>query len=100
MALLSRSLGDVGNAWAWQTPFVKSSGEGQATRSLAAEALVDAFVVHDHAATRKALTQAILVVDAASTKARIAQARRRASRSTAIALDQLEQRFDNSPLHR
>jgi hypothetical protein len=98
--LLSRALGDVGNAWAWETPYVKSTGEEMATRSVAAEALIEAYVAHDHARTRKALTQAILVVDHPSTKTFIAQARAHSSANAQAALDVLEMRFDDSPFHR
>jgi HEAT repeat protein len=101
IALVSRSLGDVGSAWAWQTPVVKQSGEESTTRRTAAAALVDAFVRHgDNRRLAKLITQAILVVDLDATPDLIAEARASAPSSLHGALDRLAKRFANSPLRR
>lgn len=101
VTLLSRALGDVGNAWAWRTPFVQATGEEALVRGVAADALIEAFTQH-HATPllRQQLTQAILVVDHADTPALIAQARAGADAALDAALDELQARFDRSPLHR
>jgi hypothetical protein len=96
---LSRALGDVGSAWAWETPAVRKTGEEHATRSAAAEALIDGYVAFDDAELRELFTQAVLVVDWQGTKALIQSARQGASSRLQAALDALEQRFDDSPLH-
>jgi hypothetical protein len=97
--ILARSLGDVGSAWAWETPSVQKSGEEDATRANAAEALVRGFVAFDDAELRERFTQAILVVDWQATPSLIASARRGASQELRAALAELERRFADSPLH-
>lgn len=89
-----KALGGVGNAWAWKT--LSSQAEASATRSVAAGALVDAYVTYV-GEVRAAAAKAILVVDDASTPARIAQARRTAPRDVAAALDELDRRLSNNP---
>jgi hypothetical protein len=96
---IARALGDVGNAWAWQTPTVKASGEEASVRATAAESLIDAFVAIQDPEVRRTVTQAVLVVDDGSTKSLIAAARRGAGPDLRAALDDLERQFDNSPLH-
>jgi hypothetical protein len=97
--VVAHSLGDVGSAWAWETPGVAASGDGDATRSTAAQALVDGFVAFDDAAVRKTITQAVLVVDWHETPAMIAAARGGADPGTQAALDDLAQSFADSPFH-
>jgi len=97
--LIAHSIGDVGSAWAWQTPIVASSGEAAATRATAAAALVNSFVAIASADVRKILTQAVLVVDAPSTPNLIAKAKKGAGSQLKADLDRLLQRYDNSPLH-
>lgn len=89
-----KSLGGVGNAWAWKT--LSDQREASATRSVAAEALVDAYV-RFRGEVREQAAKAILVVDDASTPALIAQAKRRASSDDGIALEALERRFATNP---
>ncbi len=100
VSLLARALGDVGNAWAWRTPFVQTTGEEALVRGVAATALIDAFVAHhDDPQLRQQLTQAVLVVDHDTTPGLIARARS-ADAALDAALDQLQARFDQSPLHK
>jgi len=94
------SLGDAGNAWAWETPFVKASGEEAPVRAIAAAALVEAFVDQPDGELRTLITQAVLVVDASDTPSLIASARVDADEDTATALDGLLTRFNASPLRR
>lgn len=96
--LVIRSLGNVGSAWAWKTPAVARSGEESAVRSLAAKALVGAFVAYE-GETRKGALMAILVVDDPSTPALIAAAKKGASPAVAAELDRLAAKFAKSPLH-
>ncbi len=97
--MLARSLGDVGNAWAWQTPIVRASGEESSVRATAADALVQAFRATTVDSVRAALTEALLVVDDASTRALIRDAKRGATPSQIAALDALLARIATSPLH-
>jgi hypothetical protein len=92
--VLVKSLGGVGNAWAWKT--LAKPTEEAATRSYAAAALVDAFVRFS-GDVREAAAKALLVVDDPSTPALIAQAKRNACAELQGALDQLERRFANNP---
>lgn len=96
---LARALGDVGNAWAWQTPSERASGEEAAVRASAATTLIDAVRSTSDASAMKTLVQAVLVVDDGSTKARIAAARDGATREERARLDELERRVDRNPLH-
>ena len=78
---------------------VAASGEAADTRFVAADALVHAFT-HQPAAVRGILTQAVLVVDHPDTPSLIATAKKGVDAERAAALDELQRRFDASPLHR
>lgn len=91
LTLLSKSLGVVGNSWAWRT---LPAGEGQAVRATAARALLQAFVKSDGHA-RQAASNALMVVDAPETIALIREAKKTVA--DAAALTALEQRFAKNP---
>lgn len=93
LAHVARSLGAVGNAWAWRTPGLPAPGEEATVRAIAARALVQAFVKGDPFA-RQAASNALMVVDAPETPALIQEARRIAP---SAALDGLAQRFAKNP---
>jgi hypothetical protein len=92
--VIARSLGRVGNAWAWRT--LADRSEESAARATAAEALVAAYVTYRGEA-REAFAKALLVVDAPESSALLERARRGASGETALALDALAQRIDANP---
>lgn len=92
--VLARSLGGVGNAWAWRT--MSSRSEEAASREIAARALLRAFLRYS-GETRKAAEKALLVVDAPQTPALVAEARRAANADTAPALDALAARLAKNP---
>ena len=91
-----KSLGGIGNAWAWKT--FSDQSEAAATRSIAASALVDAYV-RFRGEVREQAAKAILVIDDASTPTLIAQAKKGASSDIASALEALEHRVANNPIH-
>jgi hypothetical protein len=93
--VLARSLGNLGNAWAWKT--LGGSAEEAPARDLAARSLFRAFLAYDDAETRLALTKALLVVDAPATKQLASEARRGASGDVARALDDLAERVASNP---
>lgn len=93
--VLAKSLGGVGNAWAWKTKM--SQGEASVTRKTAARALVDAYAKWNSNDVREAAAKALLVVDEPSTPALIAAAKSGAARETVTVLEQLEQRFAQNP---
>ena len=76
-ALVVAALGQVGNAWAWQTPAIARSREGKTTRKLAMEALVSAYPALDRR-TREAAVKALLLVGHPATRATIASAQTKA----------------------
>jgi extradiol dioxygenase family protein len=90
-----KSLGGVGNAWAWKT--LSDQSEASATRAIAASALVDAYVRFG-GEVREQAAKAILVVDDPSTPALIATAKRSASGDIAAALDALDRRLATNPI--
>lgn len=92
--IVARSLGGVGNAWAWKT--LPSQAEGVRTRSVAARALVAAYVRFG-GAVREAAAKAVLVVDDPSTRALVEGAKRRATGDAMLALTELEARLANNP---
>jgi len=94
---VARSLGDLGSAWAWQTSSLAGNKEGPAVRSVAAQALMDAFV-NDDGEVREMATKALLVVNDPSTPGLISAARSRAGADLLPALDRLERQFANSPI--
>ncbi len=98
--VLARSLGKVGNSWAWKMPSVAASGEGPDTRAIAAAALVDGFVAYGEGHTRRVLAKAILLVDDPTTPGLIQSARRGASVELDAALTKLAQRFAHNPIRR
>ena len=85
------ALGQTGNAWAWKTPSVRRSGEGEATRRAALEVLVQAYPTLN-APARDAAVKAIALVGHPQTYAVIGTTRARASGPTAEALDELSRR--------
>jgi hypothetical protein len=95
--IVVRSLGRVGNAWAWRTPAVlKYSSEESEIRATAARALLAAFVRYE-GRVRQAASNALLVVDDPKTLERIAAARRQVPQ-VAPALDALARRVARNPL--
>src|SRR5690606_10282080 len=62
--VVARSLGRVGNAWAWKT--LPDRSEETSSRRIAAEALVGAYV-HYRSEAREAAAKALLVIDAPET---------------------------------
>jgi len=85
------ALGQTGNAWAWKTPAVARSGEGEATRRTAVEALVEAYPTLD-ASARDTAVKAVALVGHPRTGAIIAAARARSEGPAAEALDELSRR--------
>lgn len=92
--VLAKSLGGVGNAWAWKT--LTNQSEADASRRTAAAALVRAFVAYDGEA-RDAAGKALLVVDDPSTAGLLAKAKVDARRDVVLALEGLEQRLAHNP---
>ena len=99
-ALVVDALGQVGNAWAWQTPAVARSGQGEATRKAAMAALVAAYPALAQR-TREAAIKALLMVGHPGTRDAVAAAKERArSGSHAEALAGLRSRLADSTLLR
>lgn len=91
--LIVKALGEVANAWAWQT--MPNREAEQTTRNAAAAALVKAFV-GSGGEVRQAASNALVVVDAPATPALIAQAR--AQGVALVELEGLQQRLVKSPM--
>jgi len=91
--VIARSLGGVGNAWAWKTIAQTEMG---ATRALAAQKLVEIFVSYS-GDVREQAAKSLLIVDDASTSSLIAKAKRGASQDNIRALDDLDKLFANNP---
>jgi HEAT repeat protein len=89
-----KSLGHVGNAWAWKT--LSERGDEAVARETAAKALVTAYVQYT-GEVREAAAKALLVVDDAHTNALIEAARRGAAADVALALDELAHRVASNP---
>lgn len=92
--VIVKSLGGVGNRWAWTTLAART--EEAATRTLAAEALVTAFVAYADD-VRESSAKAMLVVDSPTTTALVAAAKASAPRDTVLALERFERRFAANP---
>lgn len=92
-----KSLGTVGNAWAWGTPVIAASGEKDQVRSTAAKALIKAFVSHKDYVRHKAGTALLIVADP-STPTLIAAAKKNASADLVADLDALSKRWAESPV--
>lgn len=95
--IVVKSLGGVGNAWAWKT--LPSQAEQTATRAAAARALVRAYVRFGSSEVREAAAKALLVVDDPSTTALVAEAKRTANADALAALGALEKRLAKNPTH-
>ncbi len=99
--LAIRALGDIGNVWAWKTPALSKTGEAGSVRSTAAKALVDTFVrLYRDQYLRAEVQKSLLLVDDPATIGLIEGAKSGASPELAAALDALEQKVANSPLHK
>jgi hypothetical protein len=95
--IAAKSLGGVGNAWAWKTVSHARSEEA-ATRALAARGLVKAYVRFTGEARDQA-AKSLLVVDDPSTSSLVAEAKKTANADTLRALTALEQRLAKNPTH-
>lgn len=94
---LIKSLGHVGNAWAWKT--LADRSEEIPSRETAARALVAAYL-HYTGEVREAAAKALLVVDDSHSLALVEAARGAgASADTAVALDELASRLARNPTH-
>jgi len=87
---LARALGDLGNAWAWETPGLRANGEGDTVRAAAARQLLALYPAHDEPALRAELTKSLLLVDHPEAPRWAADAGEPA----------LAERLRRSPLHR
>lgn len=94
---LSRALGDIGNAWAWQTPGVTARAEEGDVRLNAARALVSSYMARTGEA-RQAASNALLVVGSTQTPALINAALARATPEQRTALNELSARFERNPV--
>ncbi len=90
----AKALGRTGNAWAWAT--LADRHEESAIRTLAARALIQAFLRYTGEA-RDAASNALMVVDSPDTAELLADATTRASAEQARDLRALEARFANNP---
>lgn len=93
--IAAKSLGGVGNAWAWKT-VNQARSEESATRALAARALVKAYVRFTGEARDQA-AKSLLVVDDPSTASLVAEAKKTAKADALAALTALEQRLAKNP---
>lgn len=92
-----KSLGTVGNAWAWETPVIAQSGERDQVRSVAARALIKAFITHTDHVRHKAGTALLIVADP-STPGLIQASKKGASPELVAELDALAVRWAQSPV--
>jgi hypothetical protein len=95
--IAAKSLGGVGNAWAWKT-VSQARNEEAATRAVAARALVKAYVRFSGEARDQA-AKSLLVVDDPSTASLVADAKKNANADVLRALTALEQRLSKNPTH-
>lgn len=91
---IAKSLGDVGNAWAWETPAVRAiaGAEEGAVRQVAADALLQLFVRFEGPA-RQAASNALVVVNSPTTAGAIDALAREAAPQTKTALAELSRRL-------
>jgi hypothetical protein len=95
---VTRSLGDVGSAWAWRTPAVAAHVQEELTaRSIAARALLDAYLAYDDE-VRDLAAKAILVVAHPHTAELISTASEGASPGDLELLTSLSERYTRSPI--
>ena len=91
--ILVHSLEEVGNEWAWETPAIREHAEEEdATRLVATEALLQAFLRFDGALQTRIGT-ALMVVAHTNTPSLIQAAMAEASKENKVALDGLRARF-------
>jgi hypothetical protein len=93
-----KSLGTVGNAWAWETSEISKSGEGSKVRAIAARALMKSFIANKRYIREKA-KRALMVVNDPSTTQLIARARKGASAELGAALDELALAMAQNPIN-
>jgi hypothetical protein len=66
--IVAKSLGYAGSSWAWRTPVVAATGEEDAVRRIAAEALAEMWPAYD-GHVQKSIGHALLVVEHPKTAA-------------------------------
>lgn len=94
---LVAALGDVANAWAWQTSKVASTGERDVVANVAARALVAAFVSRDGRVRARA-EKSLVLIGSAQANAELVDARTTADAPTQSAIDALIAKLDKSQL--
>ena len=92
--ILVHSLEEVGNEWAWETPAIRVyAEEEEATRSIAAQALLHAYMRFDDS-VRTRIATALMVVGHSDTPSLIHAANAKASKEDKMMLEGLLQRFN------
>lgn len=92
--LIAKSLGDAGSSWAWRTPVVAATGEEDAVRRLAAEALAEMWPAYDGQAQKK-IGHGLLMVEHPETPALLRAAVAQADAGTKAAAEVLIDRFED-----
>ena len=95
--VVAGALGDLGNAWAWQTSKVAASGERDVVAGLAASALVRAFVTRDGRVRARA-EKSLMLIGADAALVELRAARDGADTATRAAIDALLVRLEKSQL--
>ncbi len=93
---VAKSLGNIANAWAWQTESLASRSDRAAIRVTVAAALVDGFVAY-RGEGREAFERSLMIIAAPETAALVQQAQDRAP-GEAAALQGLVARLAASPV--
>jgi hypothetical protein len=86
------ALGQIGNAWAWKTPKVAQSGEGEIVRRIALEALIEAYPRLDREA-RSLAAKALLLIGHPKTQTAIKAAQSKVDDSQRQRLTELQQQI-------
>jgi hypothetical protein len=97
--VLVHALSDVGNSGAWGTSVIQKSGEEASTRSLAATALVKAYVRFD-GEVRQAASNGVMVVNHPASTAQIDLELSEADASQRVALEALQARIERGLMFR
>lgn len=95
---LVKALGELGSAWAWNTPRLAKLEEGEIVGAEAAKALIETFINYD-GRVRQAAETALLIVDSSRTPSLISAAKEKSTKPAEQAeLNRLAERVKNSPL--
>jgi hypothetical protein len=96
----TRALGDLANAWAWETPFLAKSGQAGRVKQIAFDALLEVYLGSAAPSLVDESLKSLMLVNVEDYEMRLAKRRELGGAGEGARIDALERRLKNNPLNR